>query len=776
MIVGILGVLFSLMFWFGGKTRIKTITILAIVQWASIEFGTRYPGDLDPLMVNSYALTGLVLIYFVFSPVGLEVCSFWPSIGALVGKLLLDFMLVGDSQDIVRSNIYIYDSVFVAMLYFSIWVSYGLHTLGNLGDDRNKRIDEEKKLTEIRSQEAAMAKIDTDKKNAELAEESAFQKTVSQNPMGSLQNLLGSFVKDYPEIRATIESSLQDISRLKTTQTVTLAIVGEFSSGKSTFINSILGRDLLQFSNDECTCVPVKILAADKEVFSECRQGQWYEIPEKLYQSRQTSFDETVDSLQAKISSAQLANLDIEIVDTPGASSKDSRYEARTLDAIENSDACIVLMDSAQDGSKSFMTFLESVKARQKRIYLLLSRADMRTKSELQEHIELTLPKLSARLGIKQSEIFFVGLKESEPVKAPVTAFKIIGEGLRGQRNEILNERVGHLSAKLKASLNPAIAKVESGEASRLKAAQDTPASFEEMWEKWINLLESLPWEDLSYDMYKFCEQCHESVYNELRHDLKPRIDEIWLDSSRRNRVASEFSAHSLEKFGSLIREHLKILMEPHLKRVDEAADKTVFAYIANVHKVQQNAKSLGDIVFNLTEENRERLEKSSPEESIRLFVGVRLATYINANLKVKGTAFSYDNAGFGKAGGRAGAMAGMGHPLLGLGVALVGAVMAKSEADETFWKQISEWFTGSCIERRKAIVSLVEQFPGFLKERCDDLTKALRNSKLPLLSTFEQINQQRALSEQRLKLIGKTIKVLEHISSISNGDKRNAA
>ena len=758
----------SLLFWQFSGTRLKTLTLLCWVQLGTSALSV----DEHSFMICNLVATGMALAVFVLFPSLLPRATVSGAIGALVIKAIMNgyasFSGNGFSTFI---KIISYDSLFVGSIYLTSWLNVGA-TLASQAWFKSKAYADYR-----RGYEGAVSSKPKTLNPPKVNKQPAAKFRPSGDPWLDFNDALMALKTEIPLLRIDIENAIEEISRLRTRQTVTLSIVGEFSSGKSTFINEVIGQKLLVFANDECTRVPSKISFGDKISYLARSWGTWRPISKEFYIRSQAIFDPDIDYLQANVDSKLLNDLDLELIDTPGASSKDPRYEARTLAAIEKSDACIVLMDSAQDGSKSFFTFLDEVRKRQKRVFLLLSRADMRSEAEIIEHLEITIPNLSARLLLSKAELHLVGLIGSNVVKTPEKVFQLIGESIRSQRGQILQERLSGLVGRIERKLSPTLAREEALAAGNLKTSADMPASFEELWEKWFNTIEAIPWFDIAEEVRNFCVGQHKLLLDKLTAGLEKDLDGVWFDDQKKSLASGKWASWASNQFEIALFGTLRTCLATHLKTIDEQANKSVFEYLECVHGVKQNNIDLEHIVFEAGAVEVEQLKHSEIEESIRLYLGIVIADKIEEGLAYETAVFKYDSSKIGRSVGMGGMLMGSGHPLLGLISVAVSAAGASSKADDQLLSDIAEWFSKSCTDRDAAMTELIIGLPNFTRHVCSELTEKLKISQHILFAKkFTETSELRDLAKKRLEVLSNSIEALEKVASSSKGGLGKAA
>ena len=147
-----------------------------------------------------------------------------------------------------------------------------------------------------------------------------------------------------------------------------LLIVGEFSRGKSTLINAILGHPVLPSKVNPATAVINTIQGgAEPQLRIIDQTGLCTEIalPEekvnKFLDQYVTTTNEQAGAIkQVSITwPGRLEKWDFEIVDTPGVNDLDEAREELTFNYLAQADACVLLLDSQQPLSQSEISFLQ---------------------------------------------------------------------------------------------------------------------------------------------------------------------------------------------------------------------------------------------------------------------------------------------------------------------------------------------------------------------------------------------------------------------------------
>lgn len=197
------------------------------------------------------------------------------------------------------------------------------------------------------------------------------------------------------KLKSVCERALKEIARLKDLKQVydfentyhffadrigdeefRIAVVGEFSSGKSTFINALLGKDVLQHATTETTAVLTRIVnvAADSELCNtgivKLRDGSNIKLDDiKALKQYTTTASDSYD-VATEIESVEIylpfieSKHKIVIVDTPGLNGVADGHREQTIEMIQRAHACIYLIQR-RGLAESDIEFLNYLKSKQ---------------------------------------------------------------------------------------------------------------------------------------------------------------------------------------------------------------------------------------------------------------------------------------------------------------------------------------------------------------------------------------------------------------------------
>jgi small GTP-binding protein len=252
------------------------------------------------------------------------------------------------------------------------------------------------------------------------------QETLLKDARNRLNDLRASLIQFgvAPEDHETLAQSIRQLDEL-----FLLVVVGEFNSGKSAFINALLGQKLLK-EGVTPTTTQINVL-------------RFGEIQERH-----------VESENQQIISAPVELLaELNIVDTPGTNAIIRQHEAITQQFVPRSDLVLFVTSADRPFTESEREFMEKIRDWGKKVVIVLNKIDLfQSRDELDQVVAFIDENARALLGISP-EIFPVSArlalraKLGEPALWKASLF----EALELYIQETLDEK-GRLTLKF---MNP---------------------------------------------------------------------------------------------------------------------------------------------------------------------------------------------------------------------------------------------------------------------------------------------------------------------------------
>ena len=238
---------------------------------------------------------------------------------------------------------------------------------------------------------------------------------------------------------------------------VTIAVIGQFKRGKTTLINTILGRPILPVGIVPITAAITRIEYADKNSAETSADtatvyytnGLREEVPAEdlhAYISEQENHDNARGVAEVELlTDAAFLRDGLTLVDTPGVGSVHENNSKSAVDFARESDGVVFMLSVDSPVNQIEVDFLRKVKQFAGKFYFVVNKIDRVDEEELAEYMEYC--------GALLRSIMEMDGEEAENLKLiPVSARKGIGvqeltelirEDLLVKGHEIMERSVG---------------------------------------------------------------------------------------------------------------------------------------------------------------------------------------------------------------------------------------------------------------------------------------------------------------------------------------------
>lgn len=245
--------------------------------------------------------------------------------------------------------------------------------------------------------------------------------------LGRLRELLVTETAAGEDVRQLRQAEL-DLDEL-----FLLVVVGEFNSGKSAFINALLGARVLREGVTPTTAVITRVRYAPAP--GERRDGPLLEVGYPL------------DLLR-----------DVAIVDTPGTNAIVREHEEITSHFVPRADLVLFVTSADRPFTETERAFMERIRAWGKKVVVVLNKIDLLRIEQIDEQIEFVRHGVERLLGFRP-DVFPVSARlalgardEAEPSRQAATWNESRFQGLQDYIAATLDER-GRLLLKLSTPL-----------------------------------------------------------------------------------------------------------------------------------------------------------------------------------------------------------------------------------------------------------------------------------------------------------------------------------
>ncbi|PTM58553.1 dynamin family protein [Desmospora activa] len=194
----------------------------------------------------------------------------------------------------------------------------------------------------------------------------------------------------------------------------TLALCGHFSAGKSTMLNTLVGKELLPTSPIPTSANIVKIRHGESQVRLTLSSGAVHSYPGTYTEADLKALCKNGD----EVVTVEVVRPDLSLspgvqwLDTPGIDSTDDTHRAATESALHLADAILYVMDYNHVQSEHNLQFLRDLSQRGKRLTLIINQVDKHREEELpfyqyQQRVEETFHQW----GLQMDSIFYTSLR-----------------------------------------------------------------------------------------------------------------------------------------------------------------------------------------------------------------------------------------------------------------------------------------------------------------------------------------------------------------------------
>jgi len=174
----------------------------------------------------------------------------------------------------------------------------------------------------------------------------------------------------------TLTEEIGKVSRKLQSQRFRLAVLGEFSQGKSTLLNTLLGKDIQPVREIPCSgTVTVLKYGTQKRVVCRYRDGREEEIPFDQYKEKAAIPEEAalgdlsdelaqseIDEIVVEHPDLDLCSSGVEIIDSPGLNEHPART-AITQKLLKDIDAAIFLTNASRSLTQGERELLQDLKS-----------------------------------------------------------------------------------------------------------------------------------------------------------------------------------------------------------------------------------------------------------------------------------------------------------------------------------------------------------------------------------------------------------------------------
>ncbi len=251
----------------------------------------------------------------------------------------------------------------------------------------------------------------------------------------------------------SLKDYLQKIKDILHTNKLSLAVMGGFKAGKSSFLNEIIGKNILPVGILPTTNIITKISKGNTFNISVVTEKKTFEIqPEALPQYLTENLNPQNEK-QVKSVEIEIPNIDtgLEYIDTPGTGSFFRDNTETTLNWIPQSAFVIYAINPQQPFSEQDIENLRNIFSYTDKVSLLLTKVDLLSESEKYEMTQY-INQISEQEFNRRFQVFYFSTK-SDKAKYLSAIKSDLLKPLKDKKQENINEIITYKTEKLKDNL-----------------------------------------------------------------------------------------------------------------------------------------------------------------------------------------------------------------------------------------------------------------------------------------------------------------------------------
>ncbi len=441
----------------------------------------------------------------------------------------------------------------------------------------------------------------------------------------NLRQLISTSIECLEGTDIDIQAPLDELKKLQTrlqNERFHLAILGQFKRGKSTFLNALLGDDLLPTAVVPLTAIPTFIEYGNEfeiiiEFSSDEKQPQYasgfIETKELLgrfaTESGNPENKENVKHVLIK-HPASVLKQGVVLIDTPGIGSTFKHNTETTMNFLSACDAALFMVSADPPITEVELEFLKLIKQKIPKIFFVLNKIDYLTSEELETAKRFLGGTIETHANIPKSEtnIFPVSAKQALQAKTRGDTNLLEQSGLLQIEEHLIDFLANEKSRVLQRSIRRRVLEQLLDSSMRIELAirslnmpmdvlHDRIQTFQKKIDK-VKQEQTTIADMLNGDLQRTLAYLNKTA-NEHRETAKNQIQErLWEKLSDTNfgiheaqtilgEIIPEYFEQANSKLAERIAQHSKRILERHQQRTQEL-----------IESIRQKAAELFDIEY----------------------------------------------------------------------------------------------------------------------------------------------------------------------------------
>jgi GTPase SAR1 family protein len=250
--------------------------------------------------------------------------------------------------------------------------------------------------------------------------------------------------------RETLERPVQDLTKKLADDRFYLTVVGQFSRGKSTLMNAILGKDYLPSGIVPVTSAVTAVSYGSRERVILHRTGSNLTSEIGIHELADFITERTNPGNRNQIEMAEV-QVPVEIlqrgfflVDTPGLGSAVRENTATTLNFLPNTDAIVFVTSGDSPLSAGEVGYLRECRSSVRQLFIVVNKMDLVSAEERGPLLEFVKAQVVQELGDTDVRIYAVSARDALAARTHVDARRFEASGLPALEQSIIAYVTSH--------------------------------------------------------------------------------------------------------------------------------------------------------------------------------------------------------------------------------------------------------------------------------------------------------------------------------------------
>ena len=368
---------------------------------------------------------------------------------------------------------------------------------------------------------------------------------------------------------------------------VVTPIVGKFSTGKSSLINALLGKNYLRTQITPETAIPTELRwGSSDRVILHRKNGEQDEISLEAFTNTDYRVED-IHSIELILNNPALKAIStVKIVDMPGFDSGVEMHNRAIDDYLPASHAYIIAFDASEPLiAESIVRFLQELKLHDMPVYLVITKADKVTEEQLAETKE----------RIRSDAAQYLGLTDIALVTTNAKGRDTDVEGLREILQKVETESLAIFEKDACKRIRKEAVRTEQYLTASIKKADLSPDELSAEEEKCRRELERMK-KDIEKEKTAFVRQIDESSMN-----IAQRVENALSDAAGElermvmNRMDISAKVNGIVRQAALegLKEDFEPRLHRYLKKITEVVQIDVTAQIPELNPDQVNMDAM---------------------------------------------------------------------------------------------------------------------------------------------------------------------------------------